>query len=517
MRYIFSTLAFAITFSQLSPASLQEVHEADHGTLLRKSQESHRAFLKRDADQGEYILKIQEYLNGETVTFDPDDANFHVICSELKRPGGREKIDSWAKQTLAALKINIDGVKTNLERLEKATTVEDVEQMFNHFVSIRNGYFLSRFQMRLMGGCVPSTKPEDFASLNALSKQSVQLSIDRHALMCEVIKEAYKVLLKQDQDRARVCLDSIDPGTILAKYLKREVKDILDPDSCSSYDGSRPCATPHVQVIDLTDEVQVRLPVLTGNATKDRLRRKLAQKQGLVKSTPNLSAKASSQESKGKGRRPSKNEIALIKEAAAREREALAQRQAEKHARTLAQAAHAQHMKELVRQARLEALSSDSETTLPAPSSALESTTLSKKRVKEKTKGVEDVNKRQRKAGPRASVKNKHKARASSGEKEEPREEETQLAANLYKRLVVFWESKAGQTYHDVALLFRGFGGRVTEKKGGSSHVTLTYYGAGGHKLKHELWRPHGGDDTFGFRTTAALQAFFEKCGLTLH
>ncbi|MCA0369761.1 MAG: hypothetical protein LCH26_01480 [Proteobacteria bacterium] len=61
-------------------------------------------------------------------------------------------------------------------------------------------------------------------------------------------------------------------------------------------------------------------------------------------------------------------------------------------------------MKELVRQAHLEALPSDSETTLPAPTSALESTTPSKKPVKEKTRGLEDVSKRQRKGDPRTSV-----------------------------------------------------------------------------------------------------------------
>ncbi|MCA0369760.1 MAG: hypothetical protein LCH26_01475 [Proteobacteria bacterium] len=513
MRYIFSTLAFAITFSQLTPASQQETHEAEHGALLRKSQESHRAFLKRDADQGEYILKIQDYLNGESVTFDPDDANFHVICSELRHPGGREKLDAWANQTLAALKINIEGVKTNLERLEKATTVEDVEQMFNHFVNIRNGYFLSRFQSMLMGGCVPSTKPEDFASLNALSKQSVQLSIDRHALMCEVIKEAYKVLLKQDQDRARVCLDSIDPGTILAKYLKREVKDILDPDSCSAHDGSRPCATPHVQVIDLTDEAQALLPASTGNATKDRLRRKLAQKRDKVTSDP---TKSPAQENKRKGRRPSKKEIAVIKQAAAFERAQLEQKQAEKRRRIEAQAAHAQHMKELIRLVRLDAHTHDSEAEIIGLSSVSENVFPSKKRVKEKKRGIADLNKRQRHDSPRAHGKSKPKARKSPREKEEEREDERQRGANLYKRLVAFWGTAAGQTYPDVALLFRGLGGRVTEKKGGSSHVTLTYYTPDGQAHKHELWRPHGGENTFGFRTTAAIKDYFAECGLVV-
>ncbi|MBA4118372.1 MAG: hypothetical protein C0514_05715 [Candidatus Puniceispirillum sp.] len=492
------------------------VHKAP--TFLQKSLASHQAFQKKDEDTWDYALKIQALLNGEEVAFDPDDACFQEVCHAVRCPGGREGLQEWADKFTQVLKSNIDAGVVSLQVLTRATTAEHVEKVFDRFVGMRNEYFTSRVQQMSQGIALPGTTPEDISSHGPLIRLICQLSVDRHALMCEIAKEAYKVLLALDQDRARACFDRVAPGTFLAKYLAGEITQILDPKSCDGHDGLDMRVKSMINAADQGEkEAGVQCYISIGSATKDRLRRKLAQKQGVAKSTPNLPEKISSQESKRKGRRPSKKEIALIKKAAALERARLEREEAEKRRRIEAQATHAQHMKELVRQARLDALRSDSETTLPASSSALESTAPSKKRVKEKTRGVEDVNKRQRKGDPRALAKSKSEVRGSSGEKEDPREEETQLAANLYKRLVAFWESKAGQTYQDIALLFRGLGGRVTEKKGGSSHVTLTYYGAGGHKLKHELWRPHGGDNTFGFRTTAALQAFFEKCGLTLH
>ena len=522
MKYISSTLAIVTLFSQLAFTSCQDINETDDGARLPKSMASQRAFYKRDADQVEYILKIQAYLSGEAVTFDPDDANYQMICSQLKHSDGRVKLDAWANKTLAALNTNMEGTLTNLERLGKASTFEEVEDIFKYFVTVRKDYFFSRLRSRLMGGCVPSTKPEAFSALNPLSKQSVQLSIDRHALMCEVIKEAYKVLLRDDQERARACLESIEPGTILVKYLMGEVKDILDPDSCTSHDASLSGATaPPVQVIELDGSARVNQSVSAGNATKDRLRRKLAQKQSAQKSVQDLpkGTRHGKPKSKSKPHTPGPKAIALIKEHTEFELANQRQKEEEKRARALAQAEHALRMKALIRQARLEALAVEDEASLSAfsstsqaaSSSSSHSPIPSKQRIKTKTRGIADLSKRRWQDTPRAS-----EAQISSGKREDEREVETQHAASLYKRLVSFWGSKAGQTYHDVAYLFSGLGGRITEKKGGSSHVTLTYHTSEGRALKHELWRPHGSGNTFGFRTPAGLQSFFEKCGLTL-
>ncbi|MBA4118373.1 MAG: hypothetical protein C0514_05720 [Candidatus Puniceispirillum sp.] len=480
-------------------------------TLLPKSLQSQQAMCERDVEFRDYMLKIQGYLAGQEVTFAPDDNVFQSVRTRLAQPGGRKETETWCSQTIAVMNINIVAAQKNIKILEITRCVDHVERIFECFLKGTKNYFTSRREMRALGITIPSTLPQDFETLNPRSQLSAQSAIDRHASLCEVLKEGYKVILKVDQGRANAFLLNLDPDKFLSKYLRGEITYVMDPDSSSLHDGGALYSQNGRPRGEMTTPLQAQ------KVTKDRLRRKLAQKQGVVKSASNLPAKVPSQDTLGKGRGPGQKEIALIKEAAALERAKLERKEAEKRSRIEAQAVHARHMKELVRQARLEALRSDSETTLSAPSSALEITSPSKKRVKEKTKGVEDVSKRQRKDEPRALAKSKTRTRPSSGEKEEPREEETQLAANLYKRLGAFWESKAGQTYHDVTQLFRGFGGRVTEKKGGSSHVTLTYYGAGGHKLKHELWRPHGGDNTFGFRTTAALQAFFEKCGLTLH
>lgn len=84
---------------------------------------------------------------------------------------------------------------------------------------------------------------------------------------------------------------------------------------------------------------------------------------------------------------------------------------------------------------------------------------------------------------------------------------------SLVKDLEAFWASKAGLRYHEVATLFKAIGGRISEKRGGSSHVTLSYPMSDGGKLKHELWRPHGSGNTFGFRTMANLHLCFERSG----
>ncbi|MBA4118370.1 MAG: hypothetical protein C0514_05705 [Candidatus Puniceispirillum sp.] len=495
---------------------LEELGITNTQTLLPKAHASHWAFLKREVDYHHYLLGIQSYFKGENISLDQDDPIFQILRDRIGSDDD-EKIHtlSWLQDSLEAVKSNMRFTTESLVRIRKTTTHNSLRETFAYITKSRAAYFVKRAEAQKNTGRVVATSPDALKQHNALSRRIAQNAIDKHALMSEAVKEAYKALVKIDPQDMEYLPGALGINTAIVQYMTGSIKTIPDPDSCVKHDWlqeraakiAAPAASQPLEMKTVGSRIQ-------GTPAQQRLKRELEKRRGAHEDRSLHQHQESKAPSASSSSRPGASTLALIKEDIAQKKKALAA-QAQEKARNAAYLKD-QILGTVARKGPVADLGQDEPFTLShsmwvAPDS----------HEKEKTRGVADATRQQKKKQRAKAKRALQKQEADTGSLGTPQRSsqtpvDAPLKASLYKRLVNFWGAKAGQTYHDVEILFKGFGGEIIEKSGGSSHVTLVYHVEGKPALKHELWRPHGGGNAFGFKTTAGLQDYLQQCGLTV-
>ncbi|MBA4118369.1 MAG: hypothetical protein C0514_05700 [Candidatus Puniceispirillum sp.] len=522
------TFVLALFTLSASPvlSSLQEAHQdvtcVGFKPLLPKSLNSFVAFLKRDMDFDDYLMKIKNYLDGENEIFEPSDDFFWKIKSVIASVRGRHAwYKKWITGALETNRFNTQSVCATIGRIASTTSPEELPEVFKDMVNARQTYLNGRIKGHIQDAQnpqeagLPVTLPVALAGYGPVSKTGAQFSIDKHALLSNLIKEIYEVLLENDPKKAQMCLASIEEGSVLCRYLQRTLKTLPDPDTCLYEEGDafmRTILGAFIKEPELEEAF-----VSTGNATLDRLRKKQAQKKNGETSQKRPVSVQPTQKDHPSSSRPSAATLALIKEDVTRKKKELEEREREKlekRRQALEYAQNTQRLRSLV-------LRQDAahEPDIQIMSDQMRAAKIQELPGKEKTKGIADVSRSQKKKAKKKPAAKSKQTRADAilpQDAAHPKVDAQHQASALRKQLTHFWETKAGLTFTGVVHLFQGFGGIVKEKSGGSSHVTLAYYGQGPKALKHELWRPHGGCNTFGFQTVASLHAYFEACGLKL-
>lgn len=362
---------------------------------------------------------------------------------------------------------------------------------------------LKRRQKALFG-----TMPHMLVNETPLNQLLSKVTIDYHSLSGMLIKEFYQKMKTHDDVIARAYLEKIGALTTLGRYVQKMLKELPDPDTCLMQDA----AVQADAAADLLMPSSGAGPRGRADKMRLRLQQKLAQKRASGACAAKTSKTRPKKQNSPKPCSLSATTVAGIKATVERDGREAAARYEAKRQRDLLSQQRAQEVQAILRERRA--------TLAPVPPSEIfqvasptssSSWTAPDMRVRVKTRGVADPARAETPISSMATVSSSSGASSSSSQAAHPL-----VTARVLENLGAFWETKAGLTYHEVAALFTALGGRVSEKSGGSSHVTLSYMTGDGTTLKQELWRPHGKGNTFGFRTLAGLRSYFERCGLTL-
>ncbi|MBA4118368.1 MAG: hypothetical protein C0514_05695 [Candidatus Puniceispirillum sp.] len=523
--FLFVLFSFALSNTVFSSEEGYLVHcEQDRNKyFLAKSARNFIAHLNRDSEFDAYLTKIDRYLEGEKVAFEPSDAFYKMVNRDVvNSKASRDGYKGWVLEIRHGSRGIAQTIQGLSERVVKAASPDDLQNLFKDAVNIRARdldywtayYHQDNFDPSDKG--IPSSLPIAREDLHLFDLIGVQSAIDKHALICSLIKEAYDVLKKTAPTQAQACLEFVGVGSVLGRYVSRQLKDIPDPHTCLNQERGIPFSALLRKNKKILSYGSVSVNSSREDAMRDRLRQKQSRKNDEGAKVKPAPAKVTSTALHASFARPSTASLALIKEDVARKKKELDEREKEKleKQRQAAEwARNAQRLQSLV-------LSKDAMHTPDLQIMCDQRGTHERQEApeKEKTKGVADLSKSQKKKAQKKRAQKAKQAQAENGllQQAPVKEEGPEHRAGLRKQLTHFWDTKAGLTYTGVEQLFKGLGGVVKEKSGGSSHVTLVYYAPEGKAIKHELCRPHGGCNTFGFQTVAGLHAYFEACGLKL-
>lgn len=481
---------------------VEESIEVSSGEIyLPKSLSRCQAALSREYDFLTYLKELASSLESETRTFNEDDEIQIFIKRGLQKdPGSQAIYLNCIQGAISCSEGNLSSLVLNIKQITNVRSWEDFQNRADDDVKKYDGLLNGRIPQGITLRSVPSTVPNEMDTHNPINRLLAQVSIDYHSLRSMFVKESYQKMKAHDEVLARAYLKKIGPQTALGRYVQKELKEIPDPDTCLVQDGKMR----QVSAATLLTSSSGPTGSSPADKTRQRLQQKLAQKKGRGASSPTKPV-TQKKRSAGSLRSPlSASTVAVIKSDVEIKIQEAAAREEDKRRRALADQKRAQAIKEMLHKMRADqAASPEAEPAVGIPLTVSSTWTAPTPRMRKKTKGV---------AGPARTVVATPATSFSSSHDVMPHA----LTAGVMRRLEVFWESKAGLTYHEVASLFTVLGGRISEKGGGSSHVTLSYFMGDAVKFKHELWRPHGKGNTFGFRTMTALRQYFERCGLTL-
>ena len=505
MKHTTLTLALYLalcvpTFGSAMEAPKPEAVEP--GSLLPKSVAVQRAFIQFEEDNLGYLRQIHRHVILGGSGLDKSDP----VQKELARHftgdySSHACVEKWVANSIILTQNNIVEIGKILALTSDVKSIEKAYDYFFDISEIYNNYIGSRYRAIVNGDDVPTTEPGKLSSLTALNRHVAEAAINRHACFALALKESYKILLKNSPEKAGECMLTVGPDTLMGQYLRKPRSELPDPQSCLIADGKLTDRTgkersvrDHVMLLERT--AQHSHLTRKDRRAADRAASKAQKKQDATSRRVTAAA-------------PAPSAIATIRAAVTHDQETAARLEAEKALRVRA----AQDAREAflrLREAYIATGGAQEGVVEGATSSSASSTwTAPTPRVRKKTRRAPGV------AYTRASSSSRSSS-SSSASSSSQTDGRFAPTTGIMKRLEAFWDAKAGLTYHEVASLFTSLGGRIGEKSGGSSHVTLSYMAGDGTKLKHELWRPHGSGNTFGFRTVESLHRYFERCGLTL-
>ena len=484
-----------------SAYGVEEVLEVSPSEVyLPKSLASCQAALTREYDFMMYLNGLKGSLESSPCDLAQNDEIQAFIKENLRKdPSSHALFLDCIIKAISCSEDNLHALIVNIQKVKSIRSWEDFQSRAEDDVKKYNSLLNGRIPQGITLRGVPCTAPNEMEKHNPINRLLAQVSIDYHSLRSMFVKESYQKMCSHDEGMARMYLKAIGAHTALGRYVQKETKEIPDPDTCLVQDGKMKAvsaaallsASPGSSVSSARDKARLRL--------QQKLAQKKAQAGG-APAKPVVQKKRQNAPSRGV---LSASAVAAIKSDVEIKAQEAAEREARKKDRALADLKRAQAIKEMLHEMRVaQELPPSTEMPQDAPSSRWTAPTP---RVREKTRGV---------ARPATALAAAPQMSSSSSSCHGAAP--LRLTSAVIRRLEAFWEAKAGLTYHEVASLFTSLGGRIGEKSGGSSHVTLSYMAGDGTKLKHELWRPHGSGNTFGFRTMESLHRYFERCGLTL-
>lgn len=473
-------------------------------TLLSKSHAVQSAFLQREQDYHAYLLNIKKNIEGGRVDLNAQDSLHQVLLKRIEVSSeGRAQVQHWVSNAIAASEHNIKAQDIILRLIQSATSGEALMEVARQLYAMNENYISNRARAIRQGVYIPCTSPDKIETHDPLNRQVAQNAIDRQASYVEMIKDAYTQLLQYDPQEAAKYIENIGPTRLITQYVLGESDCIPDPTTSMQTDFAPPTVLP----IDDSMGLKTRMNQISTRTRKERRAQARKHQKNAKKGPAHLTPKKVVSVSTS----PYVQE--MIRRAVEKNREAAVRKEEERVLKAQkaqdGRVAFERLREEYQRTVRMQIGYVDETASVGTLRTAWSAPEV---KVRQKTRGERDPAYAQMSQETSSSTSSSSSAPSSSSQADV----QPTLTAGVMKRLEAFWETKAGLTYHEVASLFKALGGRIGEKRGGSSHVTLSFYAPDGTKLKHELWRPHGSGNTFGFRTMESLHGYFGRCGFDI-